>query len=70
MKLYKEGLVIFLDRDNGKSHAEYQACTHGGWAKYIPGIESPTANFESKEEVLADARRRAGRYFLDEEGFH
>jgi hypothetical protein len=64
LTLEASGLIIELF-DDVRVYLTYSACTHGGWAKYhgTPNAESePVANFETKNEIIADANECAKYY--------
>jgi hypothetical protein len=69
-ELESSGLIIELRKKapfygGCRVYITYSACTHGGWAKYIgvPNATSePVANFETKNEIIADANSVAKYY--------
>lgn len=63
MVLEQSGLIIELfNKRTDFIYVTYQACTHGGWSKYLRGYENPQAHFESKSEIIADANKLAKYY--------
>jgi hypothetical protein len=61
--LSQSGLVIELhDRASGRNLAEYHACTHGGWAKYVGGSQIESFHAENKSQVIIDANKIAKFY--------
>lgn len=64
LSLESTGLIIEL-LNGDHTLITYQACTHGGWAKYIGvpnGKAEHTDNFESKSEIIEDANKIAKYY--------